>query len=167
MSKVKNYELKTNTGFLHRTNNKTEENSPDYFGTMNLEGVTYSLGGWNKKGANSGTNYIALNLDIAELSIDERAKERKAKIKEFKADKKATENKDKFLLIEQTGTLHIQSDTSKKEDLFGKVMINAETLYINGYMTISKTDKPVLKLVITEGLKSKDERTKIASSFIA
>lgn len=166
MKKATNYKLNLNTGFLHQSNDKTEETSPDYFGSMDINGLTYSLGGWNKKGAETGTNYITLNFDIAELTTDEKVKERKAKIKEFKADKKNTENKDKFILIEQTGTLHIQSDVNKKEDLFGKVLINGETIYLNGFMTISKTDKPVLKLIVSEGLKTKDERTKIASSFV-
>lgn len=160
------FELNTNIGFLHQSTDKTEDSSPDYFGSMNINGLMYSLGGWNKTGTESGVNYITLNFDEMELSIDERVKERKSKLKEFKADKKDKANKDKFLLIEQTGTLHIQTDSSKKEDLFGKVLINGEMIYLNGFMTVSKTDKPVLKLKVSEGLKSKDERTKIASSFV-
>lgn len=166
MKKSTDYKLNLNTGFLHQSTDKTEKTSPDYFGSMDIKGVNYSLGGWNKKGIESGVNYITLNFDIAEMTTDEKVKNRKVLLKDFKADKKTTENKDKFLLIEQTGTLHIQSDAAKKEDFFGKVLINGEMVYINGFMSISKTDKPVLKLTVSEGLKTKDERTKIASSFI-
>jgi hypothetical protein len=166
MNTENNFNLNEQTGFLHSSKEKTSNESPDYFGSFKINGVSYALGGWTKQGTTSGVNYIALNLDLLDLSIDDRVKARKVVLKEFKADKKTTENKDKFLLINQTGALHIQSDVSKKEDFFGTVMIDGKIIYINGFMTTSKTGKSVVMLKVSDGMKTKDERTELASSFI-
>ena len=132
MSKVKeetkDFTIKTQgTGFLHKSvpNDKTKEGSPDYFGSMNLNGSMYDLAAWTKTGEKSGNIYLSLNVDIADMTTEEKEVHRKGLIKDFKADKKNQEKgKESFLLIEQTGTIHPQTDATKKDDFFGTLLLN-------------------------------------------
>lgn len=165
VKKTEDFNLKRNTGFLHISQEKTKEDSPDFFGSMDVNGVRFALGGWSKQGKESGTTYMALNFDLDELSTEARTEARKEILKDYLADKEKEENKNLFLLMEQTGTLHLQSDLSKKEDCFGSVLLNGEKVYIVGFMTGTK-EKPVIRLKVSEGLKSKEERSEMAKGFV-
>ncbi len=48
------YELKEGQGSLFRNERKDSERSPDYTGTIMIEGVAYRISGWKREGK-SGT----------------------------------------------------------------------------------------------------------------
>lgn len=162
---MKNEKLnpKRNTGFLHISTEKSNEQSPDFFGTMDINGVIFDLGGW-KKESEKGSQYISMNFDISGLDKDSKVAARKDHLKDFKADKKNKENKDKYMLIEQTGVLH-KSTEDKKEDFFGKVRLAGEIVNIVAF-AMSGAKGNYLLLKVNDGIASKEERTKIAESFI-
>lgn len=57
------YELKEGQGTLHKSTQKKSEKSPDYFGSIKIDGVVYSLGGWIKT-AKSGSSYLSLAASL-------------------------------------------------------------------------------------------------------
>jgi hypothetical protein len=89
-------------------------------------------------------------------------------LKRFKADRKKAK-KGEYLLIDWTGTLH-KSKTDKKEDFFGTVQVGespeSELKYLKGYASMSKNNKPVIRLEVSDGSRSKEERTQIADSIL-
>ena len=166
MSKEKNTvnAPKKDTGFLHASENKSKDESPDYFGQMDINGVLFKVAGWSKTGKDNDSKYIQLNFDIAGDSIDSQTKTRELHLKDFKADRKKDENKDKYILIEQTGTMH-RAKEDKKEDFFGRVLLGGkETNFVGFAMSGKKGNFVMLK--VSTGLASKEERSKIASEFI-
>ena len=56
------FELKPGQGTLHRTNEKKTENSPDYFGEINVGGTVYRLGGWIKISTRGG-KWLSLSIE--------------------------------------------------------------------------------------------------------
>lgn len=55
------YEHKNNSGTLFSNNSKTQENHPDFKGTINIEGKLYDISGWNKT-SNNGTAFTSLSI---------------------------------------------------------------------------------------------------------
>lgn len=55
------YEHKTNSGSLFINNSKTQENHPDFKGTINIEGKLYDISGWNKTSTN-GNSFTSLSI---------------------------------------------------------------------------------------------------------
>jgi hypothetical protein len=155
---------KRDTGFLHASTEKSNENAPDYFGQMDVNGVLFKLAGWVKTGTKNDNKFIQLNFDIAGDDIDSQEKTRAAHLKDFKADRKKDENKDKYILIEQTGTLH-RADEDKKEDFFGRVLLGGKETNLIGLMMSGKKG-PYVMLKVNTGLASKEDREKLASEFI-
>jgi hypothetical protein len=155
---------KKDTGFLHATSEKSNENAPDYFGQMDVNGILFKLAGWVKTGTKNDKKFIQLNLDIAGDDIDSQEKTRAAHLKDFKADRKKDENKDTYILIEQTGTLHT-SDEDKKEDFFGRVLLGGKETSIIGF-TMSGKKGIYVMLKVNTGLASKEDRAKLTADFI-
>jgi hypothetical protein len=161
-----NTELKENTGFLHLTVDKTMDSAPDYFGSLNIDGKNFKLAGWKKAPEEKDKNsFISLNLDDEDLSPEDSKKTRDTNLSDFKKERNKKENKDKFLLIEGTGTIH-KSKPEAPEDFFGTVMIFGEKKYLKGFASETKKKSPVIRLEISDGTRSKEERGKIAESFI-
>ena len=51
----------SNRGMLMRTRDKLSEKHPDYFGTLNVNGVEFELSGWSKVSA-KGNKYMSLTI---------------------------------------------------------------------------------------------------------
>jgi len=155
---------KKDTGFVHKSVNKSKPDSPDYFGRMDIHGSIFVLAGWAKTGKDSDENFIQINFDLEGLDKDEQTKLRKDNLDNFKAARKLPENKDKFLLIEATGTLH-KAQEDKKEDFFGTVLLNGQLVSLIGFAMTGKKGAYVM-LKVASSLQSKEERTKISNDFM-
>jgi len=59
------FEVREGSGSIFENDNKKSENSPDYTGTINIDGVLYSLALWNKV-AKSGTQYQSVKVSVKE-----------------------------------------------------------------------------------------------------
>ncbi len=164
--------LKGGVGYLHKSKDKTNENAPDYFGTVKIEGVVYSLAGWSKKGQDSDRNFISLNLDKRDLGEDETKSLRDSNLAEFKEDRKDKANKDKYIMIKGTGTMHGQPDTGAKEDFFGSFKMHDGSMrYFKGYAGVhidkkTKKENPIVRLEMSDGLRDKSERHKLSTEFL-
>lgn len=168
-TKIK-FKIERNTGFLHVASDKTKEESPDFFGTMDIDGILYRLAGWKKTGeGKDSTNFIALNLDMESWDNDSANIYHAEALERFKKDRKKPENKGVYTLIDWTGTIH-KAKQEKKEDFFGTVKIgedeNAMIRYIKGYATKSKSGAPVIRLEVSDGTRTKEERSEIADSIL-
>jgi uncharacterized protein (DUF736 family) len=51
----------SNRGMLMRTRDKQTENHPDYFGSLNVNGVDYELSGWMKV-SKKGNKFMSLTI---------------------------------------------------------------------------------------------------------
>jgi uncharacterized protein (DUF736 family) len=58
------YELNELTGNLHKTREKKSDKSPDYFGSLMVDGVEYRLAGWIAEPKNGGQKYISLKAQV-------------------------------------------------------------------------------------------------------
>ena len=54
------YETKPGQGALFKNDKKGNEKAPDYRGSANINGVTFDIAGWIKKGAKG--NYMSLSV---------------------------------------------------------------------------------------------------------
>jgi hypothetical protein len=50
----------TNRGVLFKNEEKLSENSPDYTGSLNVDGKLFRLAGWIKVGRESGKKFLSL-----------------------------------------------------------------------------------------------------------
>lgn len=57
---VQNFD-NTNRGALFVNNQRKSEKSPDYSGTLNVDGVEFSLAGWKRK-SQKGTSFLSLKI---------------------------------------------------------------------------------------------------------
>ena len=59
-----NQQRNENSGSLWHNENKKSEKSPDFLGSVTINGIRYSLSGWNKivqkEGQNKGKNFLSL-----------------------------------------------------------------------------------------------------------
>ena len=55
------FEQKANSGALFFAQEKKNENSPDFTGSFNINGVTYRLAGWKRK-SKAGMKFISLSV---------------------------------------------------------------------------------------------------------
>lgn len=165
--KVATTALQGNAGFLHQTQEKKSEKSPDLFGTAKIGGVVFSLAGWTKtKEGKDGEKWISLNVDKRDDSEEKVKMIRESNFEKYQKERKLKENKDKFILIVGTGTMHRQTDPEKVEDYFGTLRLDAGYRSFKGYMTTGKDERPILRLEFSDGLKDADERAALADSFI-
>lgn len=161
--------IKGNSGFLHMSKEKSEEKSPDYFGRMNIDGTLYDVAGWKKEPeSKEGKPYISLNVDKNGLTVEEKEKYRESALEEYhKRRKEAKENdKDTYILVESTGTMHRQTNADEKEDFFGTILLGGKKVYFKGFSSLSKNEEPMIRLEVSDGLRSKEERNEIADSFL-
>jgi uncharacterized protein (DUF736 family) len=56
------FELKPGQGTLHRTREKRNDDSPDYFGELNVGGTIYKLSGWIKLSVKGG-KWLSLKVE--------------------------------------------------------------------------------------------------------
>lgn len=160
----KTNEPKINTGFMHKTKEKSKPESPDFFGRMDINGDLYSIAGWTKTGNDSDAKFIQINLDLEGNNPDQQAKLREANLNAFKEERKDKANKDRFILIEGTGNIH-KANSDKNEDLFGTVKLNGNFVSLIGFhMKGKKGDYAMLK--VSTGLASKEERAKMSNDFL-
>lgn len=160
MSEVKELPLKK--GNLIPSNNKTEENSPDFFGQLRLPNGLYDLSGWKEK-SEKGNNYITLQVDEADLDIDDRKARRKKTVSDYKKEKK--QNKDVYLVMDRTGSMHAAKDDAK-EDLFGSVEIEGEKFYLKGYAAKSQNQNDYFRISVSDGLMDKDTRCETTAKLL-
>jgi hypothetical protein len=59
----------TNRGVLFRNDDKRSDKSPDYFGTIDVDGVEHQLSGWIKT-SSKGTKYMSLAVKMKETKED-------------------------------------------------------------------------------------------------
>lgn len=52
----------TNRGMLGKNKNKTADNSPDYSGSINIDGTDYWLSGWLKESKKDGSKFFSLSV---------------------------------------------------------------------------------------------------------
>ena len=57
------YEIREGSGSLFQNSRKTQENQPDYQGSVRINGQLYELAGWKKVGA-QGTPLVALKIQL-------------------------------------------------------------------------------------------------------
>ena len=59
------FEIREGSGSIFENENKKNENSPDYTGTIKINGELYSLALWNKV-AKTGTQYQSVKVSVKE-----------------------------------------------------------------------------------------------------
>jgi len=170
METQKKVNIDRNTGFLHVAENKSNDKSPDYFGTIDIDGILYRMAGWKKAAEGEDMkNFISVNLDIESWSEDMSKKIHEDALERFKEDRKKKENIGQFLLIDWTGTIHKTSD-DKIEDFFGSFKIGEKEdsiiKYVKGFASKTKKGKPVIRLEVSDGSRSKEERAEIANDIL-
>mgnify|MGYP001172299738 CR=1 FL=1 len=80
MNTNKRYEVANMRGNLHKSSVKSKENSPDMFGTLNIEGKMYKLSAWSTT-SQSGNKYLSLSAQL-ELKPKDEEETSKASISE-------------------------------------------------------------------------------------
>ena len=165
MSTETKKELDKGTGFLNLSTLKTEDNQPDFFGTANIDGVIHKLAGWKRISESSKQAFLSISLDL-EFWTEEEAKETHEKaLKEYEERKKDTED---YILADFSGSLH-RAKAEKNEDYFGtlRTEINGEMkdVYIKGFATKSKKGASIIRLAVSDGVRTKEERNEIADTL--
>ena len=155
---VKN-QLDLNTGFLHHSTNKTHQDSPDFFGSMNVDGELFQVAGWRKEKKGSEDNYIQLAFRPDSIEIDEWEDNKKDFVKKYKKEKK--EFPDMYITMNYTGSLH--KKVEKGQDFFGTVRIDGEIVRLSGLVMTGK-ELPIIRLKVSEGL-SEEKREELSNSF--
>lgn len=156
--------LNKNTGFLNLSTKKTHKDSPDFFGSVNIDGIVYKMGGWNKESKEGGKKYISVNLDKADLTKDEKIALRKGYLADHLEKKELEENKGSFILLQNTGTIHV-SKKEDKEDMFGTFNVEGQTVSVKLF-AFEKEGVPIMRVTVSDGLMSKEDRAEITNGFI-
>jgi hypothetical protein len=63
------YEQKDNSGALFMNVDKRTENSPDYSGSIRIDGADWAIIGW-KKNSKNGRSYLSLSVKRKEATSD-------------------------------------------------------------------------------------------------
>jgi hypothetical protein len=63
------YEMKDNSGSLFQNDKKDKETSPDYKGSLKIDGVEYWISGWKK--SKEGKTWLSLALTKKEQKAEQ------------------------------------------------------------------------------------------------
>jgi len=63
------FEQKDNSGALFMNVEKRTENSPDYSGSIRIDGADWAISGW-KKNSKNGRSYLSLSVKRKETAFD-------------------------------------------------------------------------------------------------
>jgi len=163
----KDYTPKLGTGFLNiaDASKKTHKDSPDFFGSINIGGKVYNIGGWNKEAKEGGNKYISVNLDLAGTDKKELTELRKGYVKTYLEEKEKEENKGAFLMVQNSGSLH-RAKEENKEDMFGTLDVEGEKVSIKAF-AFTKDGTAIMRLEVSNGMRSKEERNEITEGFLS
>jgi len=169
MKNSENNDLPMGKGNLNKANALGKDgkarhvDAPDYFGRIKLKIGEVKISAWGKKAADTGKIYLSLQVDEASDSAETVEARREVIKKDYLKEKK--QNKDEFILMDRTGTMH-QSQPDAREDMFGTILIDGEKTNFKAFATKSKAGNRYLRLEVSDGLESKEDRFEETSKFL-